>query len=436
MAEPFDMFAFETPDEAQARILQEFTSANRASAAAASDPAQVWGIGMANLFGPAIQKQRETKEDRKAYVKTLMSEGLSKEAAEAQAKVDIEPGYRAVRQAEQVQSLSGDAFDMMQELTPELGIDRAQAVSMLNVAARLRQLGMGSEAMELSKQASTLLTEAAKAEADLESVKARTRASNASANKSEAEIGSVGKTDFMKVVASAEQLRSTAESAETPEARESALRQLGMMEGKIAHDIHIAPTVGRTEFDMAGDKPFVRKQMTEVFNDQELNAQLGLARDVLVGTTAFDASLMAQAGARTLGFMESWFGREPSETQKAFMDRVTTARAVGPFVARQVRHAQTGSQMSEFEIKYLDPFLPSPSDSKTVQLGKLAAVQKYTQLSVDTRMALLQDPGGLKAFFDTQEQMVKPFTEPKPSTPTPAPQQETDDAFLSRILQR
>jgi hypothetical protein len=252
----------------------------------------------------------------------------------------------------------------------------------------------------------------------------------------------VGKTGFVNEVAELERLKTLAETADTPIERAQAARMAGAMEARITKETHIPEVVGRTEFDVTGDKPFVRKQMTEVFDARVLQEQLGLARDHLLGLSPFDASRVAQLGVKGLGFMESWFGRKPSETEGDFIDRVVKAQGGSAFVAAQVRHALTGAQMSQFEIQYLEPFLPAPGDNKTRQLAKLAALEVYTQLGADTRAALLSSgPSTVRKFFETQEQEAA-----IPAIPTvdAAPAGEAEDSgpvvsdtdIIQRILSR
>lgn len=424
-----DAFGFETPEEAQARILGRFAqnSADIRALGQSARPGQVLGGALSNIFGPSLQRFLDTRAARKDYVQQLMAQGLSKDAAKAQARAEIEPGYREVRQAEQLQEVTGAAFDMMAQLAPEVGLEKAQAISMLNVAARLRQLGMGQEAFALSQQAGTILSTAEKSAAELESLKARTASSQESAETSRARRGQLGKTPFLNEVEERERLLAVAEGAATPSEREAAQRQLGALEAKIAKDVYIAPVVGRTEFDVMGDKTHIRNQMTEIADDAEMFQRIQMARDHLTGISTFDASRVANLGVRSIAFMENWLGKKPTEAQQEFLTRVTQAKGASAFVAALIRLSFAGSALTPLEKASLEPFLPESGESKSVQLAKLAGVENFFKLDMETRAALIS--GGkdvLRHFFKTQADQASAVV----------PEKSADDALINDILSR
>lgn len=408
-----DNFGFMTPKEAS-QAIRDRTAAQRKAfqnSAAASTPGGRVGQALSDLFAPAARKALDTRAARNEFAQKLMDEqGLSKEEARAQAKVEIEPEFAEVRKAKRLQEASSDIQDLISNVAPKIGPERAQAVGMLHMSQRLKGLGMHSEAAQMSMQAAQLMRQGEQQLLERRKLKAEVATDEIGVDQAEADLADTGLTDFTRLqtrrtALEGEQALAAAEGND--ELATSVGKQIGEIEAQIAK--RNADPVGKTEFDIAGDKVFLRKQLTEVIDSELLNSRLAMADEALNDLDTFAASATGRFTAKTIGFMENWFGREPDESEQEFVDRVVRANGGSAFVAAKVRHALTGAQMSAFEIGYLEPFLPAPGDPKSIQQAKIASLRAYTQLSIDDRMRLIST-GGIVDVFNKSTPRVKAST--------------------------
>lgn len=394
-----DAFGFETPQEAQARVRDRFLQASQQVSALGMNatPGQRVGASLANIFGGKVQQFIDTRAARKQREKELIAEfGISPEQAKARAREEIEPEFAEVRQAKALQSASGESQDLVFQLA-QSGVprERAQAIGMLSMAQRLRAMGMGTEATNLSLQASELLTQAEERLDKMASVKASTA-------KTLAETEQVGVSPFQEQLNNREALIAQKDVETDPVKLESLERQIGALDAKILKDTALT---GTTEFDLlrlGQDPAFARTQMGHVVDETILNQQLDLAKEFIEGTTTFDQSWLARAGAGTIGFMQSTFGVDPSENLKEFETRVKNTNAGMTYVSAQIRHALTGAAMSAQEAVLLTPFLPVVNDSKTTKLAKIEAIREFASLAPEIRKAILADPETMAKFMGKQ----------------------------------
>ena len=416
-----DMFGFETPTEARQRIFQEMQERQQQQLqSGGQSPGNRVGVALSQIFGPMVKKTLETRADRKDLQAQLEAQGLSPEAAKAQAKASLTRDFSAARRAESLQNAQSEIGPMIDSLTPEVGPERAQATAMLYMSRKLRATGMHKEANELSLQAGQIMKDADIQDLKIKELKVGIASDELGMIKTGQEIDRAGQTSFMDLVDKREVLMAQVAGSKSPDERASYQRQLGAIEAKIAKDTAVT---GRTEFDFP-DKVFVRQQATEILDSTLLNERLGMADEALNDLSAFEASAPARWGVAGLSFMESYFSREPSESEKDFINRVVKAQGGSAYVAAQVRHALTGAQMSQFEIEYLTPFLPGPGDNKSKMKAKIAALRSYTQLDIDTRTSMLANRADLQEFFNTQINKAEPET-PKPSITIGTPRKVT-----------
>lgn len=385
-----DAFGNLTPNEIR-QLMVERQQKHFAQAQASGNRGVQAGASLAAIFGGTIQKTLDTRKARQAETLRLMkTQGMSREQAEKEAKATVGREFASVRKARQLQDASAEMQEFVNSLDPSIPLDMRMAQGKLMLSNRMRNMGLTTEANNLAQQASAEIVAAEQAQLERENLKARTRASSAQADLAEAELPFVGATAFMENVIQKEQIIAQLQdpnSQLTQEQRESLLRAKGHLEAKILKDETI---IGRTKEDVQNDPVLMRKLFSEVADNEVLVANIDESVAMLQDLDNFERTFWAELGVDGLAFMDRWFGRKPTESEQEFIDRVQKKEGKAALVAAKVRHALTGAQMSAFEIVFLEPFLPSPSDSVAEQIAKLRIVREYTQLDTDTRMAMFQ----------------------------------------------
>ena len=340
------------------------------------------GTSLGLIFGGTINKALDTRRDRKTEAARLMKEkGLTQEEAKALAKENIGFGFSKVREAQKMQKITTQAQEVMARISPVAGPMRAEAVGKLMVAETMRKLGRTTDATKFSQEAAVLLQIDDARLLEVRKLKSEVR----TAERKEVLIGA---TSFRQNQLQRELLLGQIGKPEISTAEsERLLVQIGELDSKIEKD---STVVGRTTFDVGSDPTAMRQLFGDFTTDLLLLEGLDLAKLALRDITAYEASFLGRADARFRGFLEDKFVIEPNESSKEFMNRVIASRGLPTLVAAKIRHSLTGAQMSEFEIKFLDPFLPGPGDSRQTMLGKIAAVEAYTQQTAEMRMNLIQ----------------------------------------------
>lgn len=394
-----DNFGFMTPQEASQAIRQRFQESIARQRQSQTPGARV-GAALSQLFAPTVRKALDTREARKDLARRLHNEqGLSMEEARAQAAIEIEPEFAQVRRAKRLQDASKEIDQLVTDVAPKIGPEKARAVGMLHMAQRLKGLGMNTEAAQLSTQAAALMREAETQELERRKLKANVRQEEIGVDQAQATLDDTGQTEFTRTQNQrnlAEGRLRLAREEGDEEMADFYARQAGELDARLAK---LNAVVGRSQFDIALDPTFLRKQMTDHFDDVMMLEQLDLAEQALLDTSNFESSFLGTLDARRIAFFERYLNIDPSLDEKERLARITTKEARPTLVAAQVRHALTGAQMSHFEIQYLEPFLPSPDDSRSRMLAKLNALRQYTQMDMETRMGLLATPGLTEAFF-------------------------------------
>lgn len=358
------------------------------------------GASLGAIFGGTIKKTIDTRNARKEEVARLMkTQGISEEQAWDQARQTIGREHAEVRKARRIQEATSDVQDFVGQLPDEIPEDMRRAQGKLYLANKLRAMGMTTEANNLANMASEEMQAARDRQLNIENLKARTRASVASADKTEAEIPFIGVTPFYENVLQRETIVAKLQDPNTqltPAQRDNLLYAKGVLEAKIAKDSTI---VGRTEADR-NDPVLMRKLFNDLGDNQVLINNIDETMDLFDDLDGFEKTFWASLARDGIGFMERFFGRKPTETEEQFMQRVTEKEGKSALIAAKVRHALTGAQMSAFEIGYLTPFLPSPDDPVSVAMDKLRIVRDYTQLDSDTRMQMFMQ-GVTDHYFQT-----------------------------------
>ncbi len=415
-----DVFGQETPAEALAKVRlasRDSRAAFSKTAAGQSAGGQA-GTSLGAIFGGTISKGLQTHKDRQTEAKRLMTEqGLTQDQAKAQAKKNVSFGFSSVRKAETMQKIMTSAQEVMAKIAPIVGPLRTQAVGKLMVAESLRKVGKKTEAAVMSQEAAVLLmTDDARL--------VEKRKLKAVADLAEKNVGLAGTTGFRQNQLQRELLLGQlALPDKTDEEKERLSVQIGDLDSKILKDKTI---VGRSQFDVGNDPVAMRKLFEAFTTDIVLLEGLSLAKLAMNDINAYEASFLGQAEARFRGFLEHKFAIEPSESSKDFMDRVIKSQGIPTLVAAKIRHSLTGAQMSEFEIKFLEPFLPAPNDSKQTVLAKIAAVEAYTQQTAEMRRNLIMSKtlgqflkGHKTAFNENRKAANRPKT--------------ADDGFKSQL---
>jgi hypothetical protein len=390
-----DAQGFETPQEAQARILKGQRDRLRAGQASSSSGTQL-GASLGAIFGPAIRKSLDTREAREEYAQRLVRDkGIPLEEAREQAKISVGREFKEVRKAQDIQRVQEDLPAIMATKAGSPASKVAQA--QLEISNRLRSLGMITEANALALQAHQALSLDEEKQLEMADLRAQTAGRLASTEKTRAETEQVGKTTFQKNLEESERIRAVlaSEMSISEEQKESFERRLGWLDAKMLKDTTIT---GKTVQDVRSDRTLQRKMFTEFADSSALIASIDNSIEAQEALTPFEATRVGRFKAGFIGFLEQNFARKPTESEQEYIDRIVSARGQQSLVAAKVRHALTGAQMSAFEIQYLEPFLPSPSDSRSVSLAKLKALKKYNQLDQETRMAIFET-NTLATFF-------------------------------------
>ena len=379
-----DVFGQLTPQEVLQKI-REGSAASRqafADTAAGQSKGGQLGTSLGIIFGGTINKALDTRRDRKTEAARLMKEnGLTEDEAKKLAKENIGFGFSKVRDAQKMQKITTSAQEVMAKISPQVGPMRAEAVGKLMVAETMRKLGNTAQATKFSQEAAVLLQTDDARLLELRKLKSEVRIS-------ERKEAVVGATSFRQNQLQRENLRGQLALPEkTDEERERLLVQIGELDSKIEKDSTI---VGRSQFDVGNDPVAMRGLFEDFTTDIVLLEGLDLAKGMLTDITAYEASFIGRQEARFRGFLEDKFAIEPTESSKEFMNRVIASRGIPTLVAAKIRHSLTGAQMSQFEIEFLSPFLPGPGDSRQTMLGKIAAVEAYTQQTAEMRLNLIQ----------------------------------------------
>ena len=402
-----DAFGFETPQETQDRIRQRFNDRANAMANLSRGTSQhitdAFAIGTA--LAPAIERRRDTVAARKDEALRLQQEeGYSRKEAKELARESIDSDFAGSREARRLKVAATDSFQLVEDYV-EQGMDRklAQSEGLLNYAVTLRRMGLPGKANEVSIRAVEMRTEREAELAEVEAGKAGLRATRASADLSEAKIGDVGQTQFTRLLSQREAVIARLENPDTkPEARPGLMRMRGALDAKVLRDTAIS--LSDADLKLL-DRTALRGQVEDLANNEVLLANLGMAEEALDNVTFFESSFLGKARRDLLGFLETTFGREPSESDSDFINRLQAREAIPTIIAAEIRHALTGAQMSEFEIVYLTPFLPAPGDSISQTRAKINAFRAYTKLDSDTRTAMIEannrGEGALLQFFST-----------------------------------
>jgi hypothetical protein len=311
----------------------------------------------------------------------MKQEGLTEDEAKAKARGTIGFGTSDARKAERMQKATASVTDVMARISPVAGPQRAQAVGNLMMSQELRKIGMHAEAARLAQDAALLIQEDDARLLGVREAKAKTVTAER-----ESEI--VGATSFRQNQLQRELLLGKLANPEnTPAENERINVQIGELDAKIDKDTAI---VGRTQQDVADDPTAMRQLFSDFTTDLVLLEGLDLADSSLDDLSTYEATILGAGEARFRAFLEKIFGIEPDETSAAFIARIVASKGIATLVAAKIRHSLTGAQMSQFEIEFLKPFLPSPGDSRTMMKAKIAAVRAYTQQSADIRLQLIE----------------------------------------------
>jgi len=260
----------------------------------------------------------------------------------------------------------------------------AAAEGLEDVALQARQNILQLSEVQMQRKRIRIQDEqtAEKHSADIDNLAART-------DKTVKELETVGKTEFGRNIADKDRVQEALNDPTlTPKQREQLQKNLGFLQAKLIKDSTI---VGRTEGDMRSDPAAARATFKTLSDNQVLLNNIDLSLEELANLDPFEGTKIASFSKDFIGFMEGTFARKPSETEQAFVERVQEREGKPAIIAAKVRHALTGAQMSAFEIVYLEPFLPSPSDPISKQIAKLKIVRAYTQLDSDTRLAMFNE---------------------------------------------
>lgn len=379
-----DVFGQETPQEVLARIRTGAVESRLAfseTAAGQSKGGQL-GTSLGTIFGPTVSKAFQTRKDRKAETVRLMKDkGLSEEEAKGLAKENIKFGFSEVRQAQRIQKASAEAEKVMSKISPVGGDLKAQAVGLLMMAKELRAAGDSAKAGQMSQEAAKLLQLDEERVLNLRKLKAEVRIE-------EKKVGITGTTSFRQNQLQRELLIGKLSIPDNSDEEIERIQvQIGELDSKIEKDSTI---VGRTVQDIGNDPVAMRKLFDDFTTDLILLDGLDLAKLALNDLSNYEASFLGRADAKFRGFLQDKFQIQPSETSKQFIDRVVAGQGIATLVAAKIRHSLTGAQMSQFEIEFLEPFLPAPGDSKQRMLAKIAAVEAYTQQSAEIRLGMIQ----------------------------------------------
>ena len=384
-----DAFGFATPAEIRQSQIDAFNK--RQVIAQQGSSGDQLGNALGNIFGPAIRKTIDTGAARKAEALRLVdTEGISLDEAKERAKATVGREFKEVRQARQIQEAQSDMAIFMQGLPGSMPGDEKQAAGMLFMSNKLRTLGLIPQANQLAAQANAAMTASEDAELARDNLRARTSGSIASRKLAEAQTREVGVTGFQQNVNAVERIIGKLNDPKlnlSQLQKDSLLRQKGHLEAKLAKDTRV---VGLTDNDVRNDEVLMRKLFTEIADIDVLLNNIDVATEQLQDLDSFDSSVFAGFAKDTLGFMEKFFLRTPDEGEREFMERIIEKEGKPTIIAAKIRHALTGAQMSAFEIVFLTPFLPSPSDSPAQMIGKMKVVREYTQLDRDTRMELFR----------------------------------------------
>ena len=385
-----DQFGNPTPQEVVASI-QERSRRSFLQAQATGSPGVQAGASLAAIFGGPIRTTLDTRAARKAEATRLQKvKGISREQAEDEARSTVGRERREVRQARRIQDATTEMQTFMSELDPNIPIDVRQAQGQLFLSNRMRNMGLTTQANQLATSAQNAMLAAETRLAEMEGLRQRTRGAKAGADIAEAELPFVGASTFTQNLLKREQFIGQLNDPNTqlsPFQRESLMRMKGELDAKIYKD---GLVIGRTEEDVRNDPTLMRKLFVEVSDAQVLINNIDEAIVQLGDLDSFDSSVWAGYAKDALGAMETWLGRRPTENEREFMERIIEKEGKPTIIAAKIRHALTGAQMSAFEIVFLTPFLPSPSDSPAEMIGKMRVVKEYTQIDVDTRMAMFQ----------------------------------------------
>jgi len=302
----------------------------------------------------------------------------------------------AARKKQALMPVADAQMTLLDQLISDgMSIDRARAVSGLQTARRLKQLGFTAEAQAMYKTSLDAFN------TDTDTTLARDKMTVDIEN-TLSTIDQRGDTTLIDVqeersLLEAEFETGTADGSMSDVEGRDVQRKLGELDSWI--DKHLT-TTGRTEADLLSDPSFTRKQMGEHFEDNLLLARLDVATQMLGAVTSEDVALLARGEAAFVGFMQGTFGFDPTESQQQNIDNIVNQRGSVSLVAAKIRHALTGAQMSQFEIQYLEPFLPAPGDSLGRQQAKLRLIRRFIMSDINTRMNLMFDPNFSKAAMD------------------------------------
>jgi hypothetical protein len=257
-----------------------------------------------------------------------------------------------------------------------MDVEQAQALTMVQTARRLRQLGYTTEAGQLYNRG-------------LESLKAH-RDTVMTREKMIRETENIGDTGLVNEQEERAILEAQLASGDLDEATAyDTERRIGEIDASILKRIAI---VGRSPTDLATDKTLMRQQMSDHIADNLLLSRLDQAQAILNETDPSEVSRIAQLDASFSGFLQGWFGFDLSLTQEQNIQKIVNQRGSTSLVAAKIRHSLTGAQMSQFEIQYLEWFLPSPGDPLTTQRAKLSLIRRFIMSDINTRMRMMTDP--------------------------------------------
>ena len=394
-----DTFGQETPQEAIARVRGAFSAQNARfqNSNAANQKGARAGQALANIFGGVTKKFLDTRRDRKSEAERLVqTTGVSVQEAREMAKKGVPFGHSEVRRATQFKKAASDANDLVAELTAAVGPELARASGMLMQARNLREMGFAQEATNMTLEAGKIRQAEEARLLGIEETKAKLAQTRQSTRESEVRVEDRFETDFTKLTENAEILRAKIETETDPAKIPAMERELGLIDSQIYKRNLIT---GTTEFDPSNlSKAGRNKVATDILDGDVLLGQLGDLESILLSNEGnLAASWWGRAGEKSLGFAEEFFGRVPSESEQDFMERVRDQQGSAAFIAADIRHALTGAAMSPAEAVFLEPFLPLPTDARSVMLNKIRVVQKYTRLDRDIRQALLDDDTGATA---------------------------------------
>ena len=394
-----DTFGQETPQEAIARVRGAFAAQNARfqNSNAANQKGARAGQALANIFGGVTKKFLDTRRDRKSETQRLVeTQGISVQEAREQAKQGVPFGHSEVRRANQFKAVASDANKLVDSLAGVVGPELARASGMLMQARNLREMGFAQEATNMTLEAGKIRQAEEARLLGIEETKAKLAQTRQSTRESEVRVEDRYETDFTKLTENAEILQANIETETDPAKIPAMERELGLIKSQIYKRNLIT---GTTEFDPSNlSKAGRNKVATDVLASDVLLGQLGDLESILLSNEGnLAATWWGRAAEKSLGFAEDFFDRTPSESEQEFMERVRDQQGSAAFIAADIRHALTGAAMSPAEAVFLEPFLPLPTDARSVMLNKVRVVQKYTRLDRDIRQALLDDESGATA---------------------------------------